>query len=78
MGNKKIALLVLILLIGSGLLFWIYSKSRCGQFFGVHSYAWGGGSEKCSNAGCSILKVKEVDNPKLVDDDGFYYICFPK
>ncbi|MBU3925509.1 hypothetical protein KKB43_00435 [Patescibacteria group bacterium] len=77
MEKKKIIILALILLIGSGLFIWIYSNSRCGQFFGIHSYAWGGGSQKCSNAGCNILKVKEVDNPKLVDDERFYYLCLP-
>lgn len=77
----RIIIYVIVLLLGVGIfLYWTPNKPKwspwyCSQYSGFHSYAWGGGSEKCVAAGCEVKKIKEVDDPQNFDDEGFIYKC---
>ena len=78
----RIIIYLIILLLGIGIFTYStkpkWSPWYCGQYSGFHSYAWGGGSEKCSQAGCKIKKLKEIDDPNDFDDEGFSYKCINK
>jgi len=50
----------------------------CSQFSGFHSFAWGGGSEKCEANGCRVIIVRQIDDPRAKDDEGFEYKCVAK
>jgi len=64
-------------MIGIVFFVWSYLSLKCSHSWGFQSYGWGGNSGKCINAGCNIVKIKEVDNPKLIDEEGYYYVCIP-
>ena len=49
----------------------------CNQFSGFHAY-FGGGSQRCEEDFCKVVKTKEFDIPEAVDEEGFYFRCIPK
>lgn len=80
----KIRIIVYItvpLILGVGIFLYTISEksegdsSYCQQYSGFHSYAWGGGSEKCLEAGCKVKKTREVNDPQINDDEGFIFKC---
>jgi len=75
--NKKIILFLLVTIVGIIFFVWFYFSLKCSHFLGFQYYGGGGNSGKCVNAGCSIVKIKEVNNPKLIDDEGYFYMCIP-
>ena len=78
MKIKKLLFAASMLVVTGLLLIWLYPTVKCGQFWGRESYGWGGSSGRCIKAGCNVVKIKEVDDLKMVDDEGFYYLCMPK
>lgn len=77
----RITIYLIILLAGVGIFLYVtpdksnWNPWYCSQYSGFHSYAWGGGSGKCTKAGCSVEKIREIDDPQIFDDEGFEYKC---
>ncbi|MBN1584884.1 hypothetical protein JW899_00770 [Candidatus Uhrbacteria bacterium] len=80
--KTRIAIYLAVLLLGLAAFAYVskptWSPWYCGQFSGFHSHAWNNSfsqSSLCVKNGCRVIKLQEMDDPDLFDDDGYLFRC---
>ncbi|MFA5854604.1 MAG: hypothetical protein WC866_06040 [Patescibacteria group bacterium] len=57
---------------------WFVWYRPCGRLSGFESYAWGGSARACEQAGCRVIKGREVKPlPQAFDTGGYRIWCIP-
>lgn len=79
--KAKVVIVIVVLLGGVGIFLYVtpnkpmWSPWYCKQYSSFHSYARGDKPRSCVEAGCKVNKTKEIDDPDIFDDEGYYYNC---